>query len=118
MTDEAKKTGTNPWGIAIVVAVLIGLGIWISNYDDAGDDTELNRYDAERVCKDEFIAKRLKAPSTADYHVTVTGGPTTFTVAGTVDAENSFGAKLRSNVRCVVSIEGSRWRLVSLTGLE
>jgi len=38
-------------------------------------------------------------------------------VTGNVDAENSFGAKLRMRFTCVVEDVGDQWRLRSLTGL-
>lgn len=66
------------------------------------------------VCKG-FVKERLKAPSTAkfrdfyqdDGEVQVdrnTDG--TYTVTSTVDAQNSFGAKLRSTFTCTVHPTG------------
>ena len=74
-------------------------------------------YDAQVACKD-FVRDRLKAPSTADFtSVSHTGSAPTWTVTGTVDADNSFGAKLRMTFTCVVRDDGDTWRLQSMTGL-
>lgn len=99
----------------LTAAVAMGAVVFGACSVDTSEDAQ---YDAERVCKEQFIAKRLKAPSTADYDLTVSGGPDTYVVSGTVDSENSFGAKLRSNVTCEVTIVGDQWRLDSLTGLN
>jgi hypothetical protein len=60
---------------------------------------------AELACK-HYIASTLKAPSTADWLNADTGRwrdhPGYFLVTHTVDAENSFGAKLRANYQCQV----------------
>lgn len=111
----AKGCGLGCLGLLAVFVVLFVVGMVAG---DDGDGDEVTAWDAERVCKEDFIPKRLKAPSTAEYDLTATGGPTTYTVTGTVDAENSFGAHLRSDVRCVVTVSGDRWRLDSLTGLN
>lgn len=75
------------------------------------------------ICKD-FVKRRLKAPSTAkfrnpyqdDGEVVITGsdnGP--FTVRSSVDSENAFGAKLRSNFTCVVTLNGDTWKLDNIS---
>lgn len=60
---------------------------------------------AEVTCK-LYISSRLKAPSTADWSDAVTARwrdhPGYFLVTHTVDAQNSFGAKLRTNYQCEV----------------
>lgn len=95
----------------MAVAPLL-LGVAISGCGGSGD----RGYSAEYYCK-EFVKDRLKAPSTADFAVSHTGVGPQYHVSGTVDAENSFGAKIRSDFTCVVRDEGDSWRLVSLTGL-
>lgn len=53
-----------------------------------------------------YIKDRLKSPATAEFGGGVEGvmqsNDTTFTVIGTVDSQNSFGAILRSNYSCKV----------------
>lgn len=53
-----------------------------------------------------FVRARLRAPSTADFpwyngQGTVSGG--TYTVKSYVDAQNAFGAKVRTTFTCAVS---------------
>jgi hypothetical protein len=72
------------------------------------------------VACQEFVGKRLKAPSTADYQSYDKGGVTiktdsSFTVRGYVDAQNSFGAKLRSTYTCEVHSAANQWILDDIT---
>lgn len=67
-------------------------------------------YDAYEVCKDE-IRSRLKAPSTASFvgrasQVVEDRGEGRYLVDGEVDAENSFGAHIRSRYVCGLQYEG------------
>jgi hypothetical protein len=71
-----------------------------SDYDS---DTS---YEAIAQCE-AAIKERLKAPSTADFNSSAVGGGT-WTVTGTVDAENSFGAKVRTNYQCSVIIDNEK----------
>ncbi|HEY0889326.1 MAG TPA: hypothetical protein VGE38_06935 [Nocardioides sp.] len=79
--------------------------------------SEPDKYGAQDVCK-QFVEKRLKAPSTADYqNTTTTQDANQWTVEGDVDAENSFGAKIRNHYVCVVKprdSEGTNWELVDI----
>jgi hypothetical protein len=55
----------------------------------------------------QFVVKRLKAPSTADFSDESAKSvkkinDTTFVVTGYVDSENSFSAKLRNNYSCKI----------------
>lgn len=53
------------------------------------------------------IGQLLKAPSTAEYTSDASGsGAGPWTVTGTVDADNSFGAKIRSSYQCTVTMSG------------
>ncbi len=69
-----------------------------------------SRFAAQYVCK-QFIERRLKAPSTADWGTVQVGRwdkhPGYFIVDYTVDAQNSFGAKLREIYECRVVCLGS-----------
>lgn len=67
----------------------------------------------------EFIKDRLKAPSTADFerenldHVIMQSSDT-YLVSMRVDAENSFGVKLRGDYLCTIKKSGTDWALVDL----
>lgn len=70
--------------------------------------------DAKRVCQEEFVPDYLKAPSTAEFSaVTVSSDGSRYTVRGKVDAQNSFGAQIRSDFSCVVHESGKNWVLDS-----
>lgn len=92
-------------GIAFLVAIVFSGG------DDAPPDLS---GDAIRVCEEEFVPKRLKAPATAEFSgASVSGTGDVFVVTGHVDSENSFGAKIRSRYTCTVRSSGDQWRLQS-----
>jgi hypothetical protein len=70
---------------------------------------------AQNICYDEVL-NQLKAPSTAEL-VSIAASPTegdTWTVTGSVDAENSFGAMLRNDFECNVTNTGDRWTIDSI----
>jgi len=84
-------------GILIgVVASLIG-----GNRSDSSSND--NQYEAIAQCEAR-IERLLKAPSTAEFDSSATASGGVWTVTGTVDSENSFGAMLRSNFQCTVEI--------------
>lgn len=54
------------------------------------------------TCED-AVEARLKAPSTADFHSSASETkPGVWRVVGAVDAQNSFGAKIRTGFYCTV----------------
>lgn len=71
----------------------------------SGPDPEVHSKLAERACE-RAIESKLKSPSSASYVDVVTelepNGQ--YTVLGEVDADNSFGASLRSRFGCVVTV--------------
>jgi len=97
---EASRRG---W-VAAGLVVVIGLGFagCIALTSMGGDDDYdmNNEYEAVSQCEAR-VEKLLKAPSTAQFDSSATGSGT-WTVTGTVDAENSFGASVRSSYGCTV----------------
>jgi hypothetical protein len=78
-------------------------------YDEFNASTECER----------FVKNSLKAPSTAEFaphrQLQITGsGEGPWRVVGWVDAQNSFGAKLRNNFVCEVQFSGDTVRLLNL----
>jgi hypothetical protein len=115
---------------AVVVVVLGGIVYFLAenNVTFSGGGTPSaapaaphvpDKIEAWVACKS-FVEKRLKAPSTADFEsysqeLVSEGGAGSFEVHGTVDAQNSFGAKLRSNFRCSLhSDQAGNWLLDSI----
>lgn len=96
-------------GVVFVVAVMV-LALYSSNRDgDAGTERE-----AVAQCEG-FADKRLKAPDEAEYDLAATSDGDQWVVTGTVDAENSFGAKVRSDVTCELHFDGDTAVLDNIT---
>lgn len=87
-------------GIAFVVLVL-GFAVYSGTRgDEAGWERE-----AVAQCEG-FADKRLKAPAEAEYDLAAVENGDRWVVTGTVDAENSFGARIRSDVYCELHFAG------------
>jgi hypothetical protein len=77
------------------------------------DWTDTLRYGAvKKACKDTVLT-RLKAPSTSEFPQPIDvrsnkNDPTVYFVLGAVDAQNSFGAKLRQEYVCKLKA-GADW---------
>lgn len=74
--------------------------------------------DANMMCE-KFVRDRLKAPSTAKFagyaSSRIRQAGLRYTVSSHVDAENGFGANIRTTFTCVVQpTTGGKWDLVSL----
>lgn len=68
-----------------------------------------NKLEAIAQCE-ATVEDPLKSPSTAEFDSQASGYGT-WSVTGTVDAENSFGAMVRSNYECTVIIDGASIRV-------
>lgn len=77
-----------------------------------------DKLEALTLCQ--FAVKRtLNAPASADFPWadlgTVTAeGSGRFCVSSYVDSQNSFGARIRANYRCVIKFHDGEWALESL----
>jgi len=93
-------------GVGIFGAIVIAFGIFVAVTTSGDEDvySSNNSLEAIAQCED-LVQAELKAPSTAKFDSTATGFGE-WTVTGTVDSENSFGAMLRSEYQCTVIIEG------------
>lgn len=101
--DKATKAALGciliPIGV-VVVGVLVIVGIFVFSPKDPA-----NAYSAQSIqaCRDAVRAD-LKAPSTADFSSEqadkTSDDPVTYRVTGSVDADNSYGAHIRSSYTC------------------
>ncbi|WP_162175151.1 hypothetical protein [Fodinicurvata fenggangensis] len=127
MAKEKQKS--NAWVPLLFIGGFVLYAIGSGGSDDEKDES---RYDADGCLPAEdaffvsqqFVERSLKAPSTAEfsssfdresgYHKT---GACTYRVSGYVDAENSFGAKIRTNwwTEVEYSPEEDGWRLLDMT---
>ena len=109
--------------ILFVVAAFLVLATIACGNGDKG----VSKVDACVAC-DAFVKRMLVAPSTADFPPTskmsIIQAGNNFTVTGYVDAENSFGAMVRTRFICDVTYKGggvdrlSNWHLEDLVFLE
>jgi hypothetical protein len=64
---------------------------------------------------EDFVKRMLKAPATAEFgdEVATHLGSEKYRVSGYVDAQNAFGAKLRSTWTCTVqNTDGDNWKRI------
>jgi hypothetical protein len=111
----AKKSSS--WLAGCLLLAFLGFcGLYVLG-SSSGTSTEQNpKIGAVSACKRAALLQ-LKSPSTADFapweEWTAERYDTKRVVTGYVDAENSFGAKIRNDVRCEVYDEGSNTRTVA-----
>jgi hypothetical protein len=109
-SKPAKLPGCG-MGCLVLIGVVIVLPLIAVIFSAQGGDEPYNpdnSFEARSQCED-LVRESLKAPSTADFgelNASRTGGE--WIVTGTVDAENSFGAMLRSDFQCTVKVEDGR----------
>lgn len=106
--DEHRRR-VDRWVIGIVIGAFVVLAfvactVGSINSGNRDSDTE---YEAIAQCEAR-IDGLLKAPSTASYQTEASPQSGSWIVTGSVDAENGFGATVRSNFQCTVTIDGDR----------
>ncbi|MFJ3319377.1 hypothetical protein [Curtobacterium sp. NPDC086286] len=102
-------------GVPVFGGLVIVILLAISAAFGGGTSSSDNSVEAQIACENR-IKDALKSPSSADFNDDVSGsGP--YTVTGTVDSENSFGAMLRSNFQCTVTVTDDK-TLTSVDYLE
>ena len=97
----------------IAGAILLVLGFF-GNMIDSGGGGSGDNIGAVLACQD-FVERQLRAPATADFpparQATVTQqGSNAYRVSSHVDAENAFGAMIRSQWTCTVEYDNGTWR--------
>ena len=94
-------------GILLVICLIVWRGCFYESKEDSNIRLSKDAKIAAVFMAQEFVKQRLKAPSTADFQnaynaEVVKESGTTYFISSYVDAENSFGAKLRMNYKCRV----------------
>ncbi len=103
-------------GLWIVSAVMCNSGSHTPSPAETAQDEKIEAW----VMAEEFVRRNLKSPDTADFgsafkdyqdpeKCVVSTGPGSFRVTGWVDAQNSFGAKLRNRFTCSLRRSGDTW---------
>lgn len=98
--------------VAIIVLLIVGVFFGRGTSTPSARDLEI---DAFIMCR-QYVEQALKAPATADFPATrgVLISENTYGIRAYVDAQNSFGAKIRTHYTCTVRhLGGDRWELVS-----
>lgn len=106
---------------AAAVVALFGLSACAGG-TTADEAAGLGDADGAQYACEQFVEDRLKAPSTAEFSdQSESNDGDVWTATGSVDSENSFGANLRSDYKCVVRYladEDESYELVEFTGLD
>ncbi len=103
-------------GCLPIIGVVLAIG-FVANTCSGGDSGGGGEYGAESTCED-WVKDQLKAPATADFNDTSVSGSGPWTVTGTVDAENGFGANLRVAWTCDIRLDSDDYYRGSATLLE
>jgi hypothetical protein len=113
--------------------LLLVFGILAVGSTDSDKSSDPNAWKTEDnksmayIMMEDFVKQRLKSPSTAEFpgvfdgkldHVTALGNQT-YRIVSYVDAQNSFGAKIRTKfIGEIKQTSADRWQLISLTLLD
>jgi len=122
MKNSAFKT------FIIIVSLIVGLiiiGKLVNSIFGSPGISENNNYNPKYAywMSKQFVENNLKSPSTADFpsyndpkvSVAILGDKE-YRVNAYVDAQNAFGAMIRTTYHCVVKYKyGDTWELISLT---
>ena len=123
--EEDKKARDTRSNKALLGIFVLGFGFWLIMHfmpDAPPDPNKIEREmksGANYICQ-KFVKKELKAPSTAQFAergewqaIRLDDG--NYQVTSWVEAQNSFGAMLRTPYVCVVTpIGNDQWTLVRL----
>lgn len=113
-----QKSRSGFWGclgcLGVLLIAVVGFQLTRAGEDPA--DRNDNQTVAEVACEN-AVRANLKAPSTASFSSNASdAGYRKWTVSGYVDAENSFGAKIRTDYSCTVDITAEVAK-ATITGL-
>lgn len=114
---EKKRKGSRVYILWILVA--IGLFFWILTLTPNNNKPSLTTSESAWYACRQFIEDRLKAPTTAKFEhynaaKVLVYANAEWRVFMVVDAENSFGAMIRSDFFCQLREEGENWRLLRI----
>jgi hypothetical protein len=114
MTAENKPELTQDQKVKAISFVVVVIGLVIFYFVGCGDEPQEKKAHTKSdalIASIQFVKKELKAPATADFNYgseqSVTQvNDSVFMVNSYVDAENSFGAKLRNTYTCKIIFIG------------
>lgn len=106
--SAAPKGNGRKWAFGCLGAVALFIGLTAAcgallSAGGSSDDWEPTTVEARAICED-WVREQLKAPATARFSDgTESGGVGSYVITGSVDAENSFGAMLRTEWTCTIT---------------
>ena len=109
------------WLVALMCSLTFAMawayGSWSSKSKSESNSAPIYDAFAAQFACEGFVKDRLKAPSTAQFapfrELAISGnGVGPWIVRGYVDAQNSFGANLRSNFSCTIEFVGNQAKLI------
>lgn len=122
MEDIGKENKKKSSGCGCLMALVIVLSIfltWISPSHDREKEQEHQDVLAAFVYSQQYVKEKLKSPSTAQFagigesHIQKIDQET-YKITSFVDAQNSFGATLRTNYVIIMKKNGSIWGVEKL----
>lgn len=121
--QKKKASSASLIVILLIVITCIGLVVIFGQKKPGGSSTSTDLKMNSWYACETFIERSLKAPSTAKFEPynqqVITWTLEEYTVNSIyVDAENSFGANIRTRFKCTVQHAGDNWKLVDLTSLD
>lgn len=116
----ARKHTAGHWvGAGLAGLAVFGVGVWSLNAGSADSTAKPTGVDAYVQCQ-LFAEDQLVAPGSAQWpagggYVAKDHGSGVWRVDTYVDSQNSFGALVRSQVTCVMSVSGDTWTPEQIT---
>lgn len=111
MSTAARQPLSTPQKIMIpIIIALAAFFLWSCVQGGGESDEGINgvRYpDREAIAGCEsLVEEQLRSPASAEFDSTVTSDDGEWTVTGSVDADNAFGASVRTDYTCTVTFPG------------
>ncbi|MCL1870998.1 MAG: hypothetical protein FWF90_11375 [Promicromonosporaceae bacterium] len=109
--SNGKRLGLGCLVVAIVVIGVPAACTAVLSMGGSGSDWTPTVTEARTVCEG-WVKDQLKAPATAHFvDGSSTGSAGTYSISGSVDAENSFGALIRTDWTCTIdySATDKKW---------
>lgn len=120
---QTKRTISTKFILGIIIAIFIVGIMGELNRDKSTNSNYEYDYRSEAIyASRDLMEQRLKAPATADFQSTSEAkyqtyqenGEQLYTVTSYVDAQNSFGANIRTHYAITMRHSGTMWYLVDI----
>lgn len=117
--DDGRAFLKGCLGLFVGLAVLLfGTMFACSVMGGSDEDRGPSEVEVRNQCR-EWAKDHLRSPSTAEFsgEQVRSAGTDEWTVTGSIDAQNAFGATVRATYTCDIRLDGDTWRgNASVTG--